>query len=96
MSTNAGQDQLKRAKRRALERGEAFQAEKLANQREVECFHSSFMESSSTGQSFMLHIQMEAGATYMEKRVAGKVFNSYGLATNQEFRGTVPIRALVP
>ncbi|MFG6159526.1 type I-F CRISPR-associated endoribonuclease Cas6/Csy4 [Halomonas sp. 1390] len=87
---------LKRAKKRALERGEAFQPEKLANQREVERFHSSFMESSSTGQSFMLHIQMEAGATYMEKREAGKVFSSYGLATNQVSRGTVPIRALVP
>ncbi|EOD78077.1 hypothetical protein D515_03200 [Grimontia indica] len=43
------------------------------------------MDSQSTQQRFVLHVQKENVA-----EVSDAEFNGYGLATNQTYRGTVP------
>ncbi len=83
---------LVRAKKRAEERGEIFDPRKLAKPREFGFFHSSFLESSSTGQSFLLHIQRVIVASSRREKSGDKLFNSYGLATTQTCRGSVPVR----
>ncbi|GHA91650.1 type I-F CRISPR-associated endoribonuclease Cas6/Csy4 [Modicisalibacter luteus] len=83
---------LVRAKKRAEERGEIFDPRKLAKPREFGFFHSSFLGSSSTGQSFLLHIQREIVVSSRRAEYGSKLFNSYGLATTQTYRGSVPVR----
>ncbi|SDL61425.1 CRISPR-associated endonuclease Csy4 [Modicisalibacter muralis] len=83
---------LTRARKRAETRGEAFAPSKLASPKEFGVFHSSFLGSSSTGQSFMLHIQREIDRSCQREGVGSRIFNSYGLATMQSHRGSVPQR----
>ncbi|WP_305374061.1 type I-F CRISPR-associated endoribonuclease Cas6/Csy4 [Photobacterium leiognathi] len=76
---------LQRAKRRAEERGEAFEPVKVHQSREVELFHSVFMNSKKSGQKFLLHIQR-----YSSPDIVFESYNSYGFSTNQSHQGTVP------
>ncbi len=76
---------LARTKRRAEERGGVFDPTQLSFERELEHFHRAVMDSQSTGERFVLHIQ--------KQQVEGDLsfeFNRYGLATNEGWRGTVP------
>ncbi|QTP54690.1 type I-F CRISPR-associated endoribonuclease Cas6/Csy4 [Billgrantia sulfidoxydans] len=83
---------LARAKKRAEKRGEKFDPMKVNNSRVVDSFHSSFLESQSTGQPFMIHIQLERNVLH-NGGVEG-MFNSYGLATGHKHKGTVPFRSV--
>lgn len=74
-----------RAKRRAEARGESYNPPISPVEREVSLFHRAHVGSKSTGERFVLHIQCEEGL--QEKY---HCYNSYGLATNAEHRGTVP------
>lgn len=82
---------LERAKRRAAERGEEFDPERIGSNQQIGMFHRILMDSQSTQQRFVLHVQKEKVA-----EASGPDFNGYGLATNQTYRGTVPdIRVLI-
>ncbi|WP_028764245.1 type I-F CRISPR-associated endoribonuclease Cas6/Csy4 [Shewanella colwelliana] len=76
---------LKRLEKRALARGEPFTTSKCYEPRELDNFHCIAIESKSTGQDFLLHVQKEK-----VRRPEQAEFNQYGLATNQEQKGTVP------
>jgi CRISPR-associated endonuclease Csy4 len=54
-------------------------------ERVVDHFHRVPISSGSSGQEYILHVQKE----FVDSRELPN-FNSYGLATNQEKRGTVP------
>ncbi|MDD1794332.1 type I-F CRISPR-associated endoribonuclease Cas6/Csy4 [Enterovibrio sp. ZSDZ42] len=83
--TGGKRRRLERAKRRAAERGEAFDPEKIGSNQPIEMFHRILIDSQSTQQRFVLHVQKEKAA-----EVSDAEFNGYGLATNQTHRGTVP------
>lgn len=76
---------LKRAEKRALARGEVYHPPKADAVREVDHFHEIVASSGSNGQNFILHVQKEQVQDRSEP-----IFNGYGLATNERFRGTVP------
>jgi CRISPR-associated endonuclease Csy4 len=76
---------LKRAKRRAKERGEEFAPDSTTNSNEFRNFHRVKAISKSKGQSFILHIQ--------KRELVDEVcleYNGYGFATNKEINGSVP------
>lgn len=78
----------KRRMKRCMARSELTGTESLpvANEeREIDHFHRVLISSGSSRQDFILHIQKE----HVEDRNITN-FNSYGLATNQDKRGTVP------
>ncbi|WP_114784334.1 type I-F CRISPR-associated endoribonuclease Cas6/Csy4 [Vibrio tetraodonis] len=79
----------KRRIKRSLARAELFGVEQslpLTNEdRVIDHFHRIPISSGSSEQDYMLFVQKECS----EECVAAN-FNSYGLATNQESRGTVP------
>ena len=76
---------LKRLEKRALARGEVFEPNKNDEPRELENFHCIAIGSTSTEQDFLLHVQKEN----VQKREEAE-FSQYGLATNQQLKGTVP------
>ncbi|WP_417345542.1 type I-F CRISPR-associated endoribonuclease Cas6/Csy4 [Ferrimonas sp.] len=76
---------LARARRRAASRGEPFRPVAEIHGREIIPFNSALMESKSTGQQYLLHIQREG-----EVSQVCEGFGGYGLATNRHHRGTVP------
>ncbi|WP_152484006.1 type I-F CRISPR-associated endoribonuclease Cas6/Csy4 [Halomonas sp. THAF5a] len=92
MFPGAMRRRLARAKKRAEKRGEIFDPTKISRSKVVDRFHSSFLESQSTGQPFMIHIQLERSVLHGngEKEEGG--FSSYGLATSRMHSGTVPFR----
>ncbi len=78
----------KRRMKRSVVRAELWDEEHIpvaVEDRTLEHFHRIPITSGSSGQDFVLHIQKE----FTESREQPD-FNSYGLATNQEKRGTVP------
>ncbi|WP_459682960.1 type I-F CRISPR-associated endoribonuclease Cas6/Csy4 [Vibrio comitans] len=78
----------KRRIKRSVNRAELYGAKRVpeANEeRDFDHFHRTPISSGSSGQGFVLHIQKE----WMCERALTN-FNSYGLATNQDKRGTVP------
>ncbi|NOI76983.1 type I-F CRISPR-associated endoribonuclease Cas6/Csy4 [Vibrio coralliilyticus] len=79
----------KRRIKRSMARAELRGAETLlpiANEeRVINSFHRIPISSGSSAQDYVLFIQKE----FVDERVAAN-FNSYGLATNQERKGTVP------
>ncbi|MEZ8106614.1 type I-F CRISPR-associated endoribonuclease Cas6/Csy4 [Vibrio cortegadensis] len=78
----------KRRMKRSMARAELTGTESLpvANEeREIDHFHRVLISSGSSKQDFVLHIQKE----HVGNRNITN-FNSYGLATNQDKRGTVP------
>lgn len=69
MFPGAMRRRLARAKKRAEKRGEIFDPTKISRSKVVDRFHSSFLESQSTGQPFMIHISWkEAYCMAMEKK----------------------------
>lgn len=76
---------LKRIKKRAESQGRSFNPQKTIPPKEVDMFHRVLMNSSSNQHDFIIHIQKESN---ME--ISTPCFNSYGLSTNQLFKGTVP------
>lgn len=77
---------LARAKRRAEARGEEFQPNMPVGAREVGIFHSVFMQSVSSEQSYVLHIQKLRG----DPHAGHGSYSSYGLASNESYTGHVP------
>ncbi|HDY7993078.1 TPA: type I-F CRISPR-associated endoribonuclease Cas6/Csy4 [Vibrio vulnificus] len=79
----------KRRIKRSMVRAELSGAEQrlpVTNEdRAIDSFHRIPISSGSSGEDYMLFVQKE----FVSERVAAN-FNSYGLATNQERRGTVP------
>ncbi|MBF4391461.1 type I-F CRISPR-associated endoribonuclease Cas6/Csy4, partial [Vibrio anguillarum] len=79
----------KRRIKRSMVRAELSGAEQrlpVTNEdRVIDSFHRIPISSGSSGEDYMLFVQKE----FVGER-GGANFNSYGLATNQERRGTVP------
>lgn len=81
---------LKRAEKRALARGEAFEVVHEVQVKDIEVFHFVTIASRSNGQDFCLHIQKDFVSTPLSAQ-----FNSYGFATNELINGTVPDLSIV-
>jgi CRISPR-associated endonuclease Csy4 len=77
---------MKRAMKRAEERGEAY-LPVSEEDRSFEQFHQVPIGSGSTGNEFVLHIQRE----WLKEIDSESGFNGYGFASNDKWRGTVPI-----
>ncbi|MGL0930730.1 type I-F CRISPR-associated endoribonuclease Cas6/Csy4 [Vibrio vulnificus] len=79
----------KRRIKRSMVRAELSGAEQrlpVTNEdRAIDSFHRIPISSASSGEDYILFVQKE----FVSERVAAN-FNSYGLATNQERKGTVP------
>ncbi|MEZ9191911.1 type I-F CRISPR-associated endoribonuclease Cas6/Csy4 [Vibrio sp. 10N.286.52.F8] len=79
----------KRRIKRSMARSELSGAEPSLpvtnEERVIYSFHRIPISSGSSGESYILFVQKE----FVRERVAAN-FNSYGLATNQERKGTVP------
>lgn len=75
---------MKRAQDRAEKLGN-IQPNKVNEDRVFDNFHRIPLSSQSTNQDIMLHVQKEECVDIMLNQ-----FNSYGLATNQAWKGTVP------
>ncbi|HDH7802491.1 TPA: type I-F CRISPR-associated endoribonuclease Cas6/Csy4 [Raoultella ornithinolytica] len=83
---------LERAKRRAEGRGEIFQPRAPAELKQIDFFHTIFMQSSSNGQNYVLHIQKRE----CEYRT-DDIFSRYGLSSNEIHTGSVPeLNAVLP
>lgn len=77
---------LARAKRRAEARGEIYKPKANIERNEIDIFHSAFIQSKTTEQDFMLHIQKrKCDNTFYSSNYSG-----YGFASNQEYTGSVP------
>ncbi|WP_418114087.1 type I-F CRISPR-associated endoribonuclease Cas6/Csy4 [Vibrio scophthalmi] len=82
------QRRMKRSMVRSEARSELSDTECIPvseEERVVDHFHRIPISSGSSGQEYILHIQKELVDSREQPN-----FNSYGLATNQEKRGTVP------
>lgn len=77
---------IKRAMKRAEEQGRIYTPISIED-REFALFHEIPMSSQSSGHEFVLHIQRESSVTVE----IGQHFNGYGFASNNKWRGTVPI-----
>ena len=75
---------MRRCLERAKELGNDY-SPGVNEERHFNFFHRIPISSGSSGQDYLLHVQKENA----EKRALSH-FSSYGLATNQEKRGTVP------
>jgi len=83
--TGESRRRLKRLQKRALARGEDFNPKKLEAPREIDIFHRVAMTSKSSQEDYILHIQKQDVDCQAEP-----IFNNYGLASNEKFKGTVP------
>ncbi len=77
---------LARAKRRAEARGELYVPKAHRERTEIDIFHSAFIQSKTTGQDFLLHLQKRSCSNYS----FSADYSGYGFATNQEYTGSVP------
>lgn len=77
---------LARAKRRAEDRGEIYKPKANLERNEIDIFHSAFIQSKTTGQDFMLHIQKRK----CDNNFYSSNYSGYGFASNQEYTGSVP------
>ncbi|MEH0741557.1 type I-F CRISPR-associated endoribonuclease Cas6/Csy4 [Vibrio cholerae] len=79
----------KRRIKRSMERAEQFgvgtSLPATTEERVIDSFHRIPVSSGSSGQDFILFVQKELVSERVEAN-----FSSYGLATNQEKKGTVP------
>lgn len=75
-----------RAKRRAEARGEIYQPKANIERNEIDIFHSAFIQSKTTEQDFMLHIQKQK----CDNNFYCSNYSGYGFASNQEYTGSVP------
>ncbi|MFA0487296.1 type I-F CRISPR-associated endoribonuclease Cas6/Csy4 [Vibrio sp. 10N.222.55.B11] len=76
---------IKRSMARADFSGDGQSLPATNEERIIDSFHRIPISSGSSGESYILFVQKE----FVRERVAAN-FNSYGLATNQERKGTVP------
>lgn len=77
---------LARAKRRAESRGEVYKPKENLTSGEIDSFHSAFIQSKTTGQHFILHLQKRSCSNYS----FSSDYSGYGFASNQEYTGSVP------
>lgn len=77
---------IKRALARAEAQGTGY-VPKPAEEREFKPFHCIPIDSHSTGQQFILHIQRQFTNSVGDENQ----FNSYGFASNERWTGTVPL-----
>lgn len=79
---------IRRAKRRAEARGEAYIPRNQESGRELDHFHSIPMESTSTGKAFTLFVEkVEEPSTSLSQ----KTFNGYGLSSQNEQMVLLPM-----
>lgn len=80
------QKRLRRAKKRAEARGDAFKPilHESSKERTFENYHSLPIDSHSTEKDFILHIQKHNDVALSD------CYTSYGFATNKSNQGTVP------
>jgi len=91
MFAGSAKRRLKRLAKRAAERGEVFAPKAGDKEKTFELFHRAIAKSGSNGQEFVLHIQKEVA-----EDADTRGFCSYGLATNELHRGSVPELQFVP
>lgn len=77
---------LSRSKRRAEARGEIYQPKPTTDRNEIDVFHSAFIQSKTTGQDFILHLQKRNCSI----NLFSSDYSGYGFATNKEHNGSVP------
>jgi CRISPR-associated endonuclease Csy4 len=77
---------LVRAKRRAESRGDVYTPKANIERSEINIFHSAFIQSKTTKQDFMLHIQKRK----CDDNFYSSNYSGYGFASNQEYTGSVP------
>ena len=77
---------IKRAIKRAEQFGHAFTPTSV-EEREFQLFHEIPISSKASGHDFVLHIQRQ----YPVQAEIGGGFNGYGFASNQQWKGTVPL-----
>lgn len=76
---------LERASKRASARCEQMKPEELNTAFEVESFHRAVIDSNKNQNHYILHLQKE-----ITDEIITADYCSYGVATNVEYRGTVP------
>lgn len=76
---------MERAKRRAEARGEEYIPQYASNDLEISTFHKIPITSKSNQNDFVLHLRLESTDSIQN------TFNSYGFATNKEYKGSVPL-----
>lgn len=77
---------LARSKRRAEARGEIFQPKPIVEKEDIGHFHSVFIQSKTSGQDFLLHIQKKK----CDAMRLSYDYNGYGFTTNLDHCGSVP------
>ncbi|WP_100913719.1 type I-F CRISPR-associated endoribonuclease Cas6/Csy4 [Pseudoalteromonas spongiae] len=78
---------MERANRRAEARGEEYIPQYVPNDSEISAFHKIPIVSKSNRNDFVLHLRLELANSIQN------TFNSYGFATNEEYKGSVPLLA---
>lgn len=76
---------MERAKRRAEARGEEYIPQYVPKDMEISAFHKIPIVSKSNQNDFLLHLRLEPTDSIQN------TFNSYGFATNKEYKGSVPL-----
>lgn len=76
---------MARAKRRAEARGEEYIPQYVPDDKEISAFHKIPIASKSNQNDFVLHLRLEPASSIQN------IFNSYGFATNEEHKGSVPL-----
>ncbi|WP_017216063.1 type I-F CRISPR-associated endoribonuclease Cas6/Csy4 [Pseudoalteromonas sp. NJ631] len=75
---------MERAKRRAEARGEEYIPQYVPIDTEISAFHKIPIASKSNQNDFVLHLRLEPTDSIQN------TYNSYGFATNEEHKGSVP------
>lgn len=75
---------MERAKRRAEARGEEYIPQYVSSDTEISTFHKIPIVSKSNRNEFVLHLRLEPTDSIQN------TYNSYGFATNKEYKGSVP------
>ncbi|MFH6953356.1 type I-F CRISPR-associated endoribonuclease Cas6/Csy4 [Pseudoalteromonas sp. XMcav1-K] len=76
---------MERAKRRAEARGEEYIPQYVPSDTEISTFHKIPIASKSNQNDFVLHLRLEQADSIQN------MYNSYGFATNKEYKGSVPL-----
>lgn len=78
---------MERAKRIAEARGEEYTPQYVSSDIEISTFHKIPIASKRNQNDFVLHLRLELANSIQN------TFNSYGFATNEEYKGSVPLLA---
>ncbi|WMN59558.1 type I-F CRISPR-associated endoribonuclease Cas6/Csy4 [Pseudoalteromonas xiamenensis] len=79
---------MERAKRRAEARGEEYTPQYVPTDTEISAFHKIPIASKNNQNDFVLHLRLEPTDSIQS------TFNSYGFATNEVYKGSVPVLAI--